>query len=303
MKTILNFIMAVFLMEVGFFLLFGSGLNMEDMSKNLNNYQNSNIPTYGTEVGLYIIDVGDVFLEKENLAGIMYETECYYLAQINDGRFIVIKTSKGSKVDAKVSEYARSCKDYYFFNKGAKPEILYLDGKIDKIPDLDEGDYKTTLGSGVNKFMPERRYVRMDVSDIVINVDYNVSGKSMDSVLEQSIKFIMSAANSLKKFLGIVVIFIGIVLIITFIRDILNGVTYVGSGKKVLVAGDDVFKNITVMKSSLQDNKDETDADITYDNSKVKETVIDKNLQNSEKEKKTDQKKNTSGKGFKLKSE
>lgn len=329
MKTVLNFIAAVVFIEIGFFLLFGSGLNMNDMSKNLNNYQSSNIPAYGTEVELYIIDIGGVFLENENLAGIMYDTECYYLAQINDGRFVVLKTSKGSDTDEKILEYAEKCKDFYFFSKGVKPEILCIDGKIDKIPTLDEGDFKSALGSGVNKFMPERRYVRMDVSDIVVNVDHNVSGKSMDSILEQSIKIMASAANNLKKFLGAVVIFIGIALIISFIREILDGITYTGNSKEVLVAGDDVFKNISIMKSGLQDKNDTEDEDIIYDNT-VKTTVVDskeagkketdkkdadkketnkketdKNdintkLQNN---KKDEEKKSTAGKGFKLKSE
>ncbi|MBQ9279236.1 MAG: hypothetical protein IJ224_11465 [Lachnospiraceae bacterium] len=296
MKSVLNFIIAVVLMQIGFFLLFGSGINVDDMSKNLNNYQNSNIPAYGTEVGLYVIDISAEFLENENYEGIMYDVECYYIAQINDGRFIVIKTSKGSDIDIRIEEYIQKCRDYYFLKRGNRPEILYLDGKIDRVPELNEGDYKALLGAGVNKFMPERRYIRMDVNDIVVNVDYNVAGKSMDSVLEQSIKIMASAANALKKVLGVIVVLIGIVMIISFIREILSGVTYGYDNSKVLVAGDEVFKNIAVMKKDLQSEKEEIDYEDIYDsNDNVNSGKKDKNSR------KFEQKKSQATKGFTLK--
>ena len=256
MKNVFNFILAVIFMELGLYLFFGSDLSMDNMLKNLNNYKDTELPGYGTEVDLYVIDIGEVFLENESITNIMYETERYYIAQINDGRFIVIKTSKDSKKDELISEYAKKCKDFYFFNKGVKPEILYLDGEIDKEPYLEDGDFKGQIEKGLNKYMPERRYVRVDMSDIVVNVDHDADGKSMDSILNQSVKLITSAANTLKKCLGVIVLIIGAVMIISFIKDFLRGISFAGGGKDVIVAGDDVFKNIAVMKNNMHSDID-----------------------------------------------
>lgn len=264
MRIILNFIASILFIEVGFFLIFGNDINMDDMYKNLNNYQNDNIPVVGTEVELYIVDISNVFLKNNNYASIMYDTECYYIAQINDGRFIVLKTSEGSNTDEKIKDFSKKCNDFYFFKKGSKPDILYIKGKIDKVPNLDSGNYEDYLNSATREMMPARGYVRMDVSEIVVNADYNVSGSdSMDGVLKQSINIIASVANALKKVLGGIVILMGIALVIGFIRDILNGISY--DTKHVIVAGDDVFGNIASIKKyngvDTQDNKEDDEKD------------------------------------------
>ncbi|MBQ9233194.1 MAG: hypothetical protein IJ167_04060 [Lachnospiraceae bacterium] len=298
MKVIVNFIAAVFFIEVGFFLLFGNNINMDEMSKNLNNYQDGNIPVVGTTVEIYIVDIGELFLKNENYTGMLYEEDCYYLAQINDGRFIVIKTSEGSVIDEQVSEFSEKCRDFYFLKKGEKPPILSLEGKIEKTPYLDDAEYEVVLDDAARKFMPTRGYVRMDVSDIIINVDLNVGGKSMDGVLQQSIKIMVSVANTLKKFLGAIVILIGVVLVISFIKDVLGGITF-GGNQHVIVAGDEVFKNISVMKNATQEDSDT----ILYEEAFDKGTEDKSDNDNTAKTLDKKEKKHNSGKGFRLKKE
>lgn len=252
MKAIVNFIVSIFLIEVGFFLFFGTDMNLNEGSKNLTNYQSNNMPPVGTEVELYVIDVGELFLKNDNITSLRYDSECYYIAQINDGRFVIIKTEEGSDTDVKINEYYEKYYNYYIHKRGEKPEILYLDGIIDKVPELDSGNFSDEIRSAKRSMMSVRGYVRMDVNEIIVDVDRK-AGRSMDSVLSQSIDVMISAANALKKFLGVVVIFMGVIMIISFIREILSGVTYPGSGQ-VLIAGDDVFKNISVMKNNEDDD-------------------------------------------------
>ena len=275
MKTIINFIASIILIEVGFFLFFGADMNLNETSKNLTNYQNNNIPTVGTEVDLYVVDISEVFFKQDNITNFKYESECYYVAQINDGRFIVIKTEEGSETDREVSEYSEQYYNYYMFKRGQKPETLYLDGVIDKVPELDNGSFLDELKNAKRDMMPIRGYIRMDVNDIVVDVDHK-NGSTMNGVLQQSINIMVSAANALKKFLGVVVIIMGIALIISFIKEILNGVTVETNNKDIIVAGDDVFGNISTIKSDWRKDADKAEMEYQSKNQPKKEKVEEK---------------------------
>lgn len=283
MKIIFNFIVSVFLIEVGFFLIFGNDMNYNNSYKNLTNYQDSNLPPEGTEVELYIVDIGELFLKNDNITNLVYESECYYIAQINDGRFIVIKTEEGSKTDKKVSEYSEQCENYYKLHKGEKPEILCLDGIIESAPFLESGSFSDFLDKAKKIMMPTRGYIRMEVNNIIVNTDYKV-GSSMDSVLKQSVDVMISAANVLKKFLGFVVIFMGLILIISFIKDILDGVTINTESKDVIVVGDDVFGNISTIKSDWRKDADKAEFEYQKNNKPMKIDGKKLNSKDSQKE-------------------
>ncbi len=275
MRVIFNFILAVFMIEIGFFLFFGSNLNINNLSENLNSYRDDNIPPVGTGVNLYVMDAGEVFLKAESYSSILYEMENYYLVQINDGRFIVVKTADGSEIDKDLAEYSKKCRDYYFLRKKDKPGFLYLEGSIAKEPVLENESFKSIRDrDGGDKLKRERGYIRIYISDVVVDVDNNVSGKNTNGIMIRSLDIIATAANALKKVFGVFVIIIGILLIIGFIKDILNGVTYGTEGKKVILADDNVFKNISYMKTEWNGKEDEANREETYD--ELMEKIKDK---------------------------
>lgn len=266
MKVVFNFIIAVIMIEIGFFLFFGSNLNINNLSENLNSYKDDNIPPVGTNVNLYVIDAGEAFLKNESYSSIMYDMENYYLVQINDGRFVTLKTSEGSEMDKELAEYARKCKEHYFLHKSDKPEYLYIEGKITKEPEIDYDSFKSIRDrDGGDKLKRERGYIRIYLSDIVVDADINISGKNTNSIMIRSLDIIATASNVLKKILGVFITVLGIMLIISFIKDILNGITYGNQEKKVIVADDNVFNNISSMKTNWHEDDEKKNREETYD--------------------------------------
>ena len=287
MRVIFNFILAIVMIETGFFLFFGSNLNINNLSENLNSYADDNIPPVGTNVNLYVIDAGEVFLKNESYSSIMYDMENYYLVQINDGRFVVLKTSEESEMDKELAEYARKCKEHYFLHKAGKPGYLYIEGRITKEPVIDNDSFKSIRDrEGGDKLKRERGYIRIYVSDVVVDADIDISGKNTNSIMIKSLDIIATASNVLKKVLGVFVTILGILLITGFIKDILNGITYGHEDKKVIVADDNVFNNISSMKTNWHEDEHKTNREETYDElmDKIKdkknhkETVNKKNL-------------------------
>ena len=287
MKVIFNFILAIIMIEIGFFLFFGSNLNINNLSENLNIYSDDNIPPVGTNVNLYVIDAGEIFLKNESYSSIMYDMENYYLVQINDGRFVVLKTSEESEMDKELAEYAQKCKEHYFLHKTDKPGYLYIEGRISKEPVIGNDSFKSIRDrDGGDKLKRERGYVRLYISDIVVDADIDISGKNTNSIMIRSLDIIATASNVLKKVLGVFVTILGILLIIGFIKDILNGITYGNEDKKVIVADDNVFNNISSMKTNWHEDEHKTNREETYDElmDKIKdkknhkETVNKKNL-------------------------
>ncbi|MBQ9199983.1 MAG: hypothetical protein IJ141_07355 [Lachnospiraceae bacterium] len=256
MKLIVNFISAVILIEIGFFLFFGGRIALKGKPKNLTEYEPDKLPPFGTEVELNIVDVGDVFLETSNIMNASVDEDCYFIVQLENGRFIVLKTIKNSDIDKKVRNYARQCEEYYFSNVGKKPEVMSLNGIIADIPYLEDESFETCLSDGIKKMLPTRRYVRMNVETTIVNAYESLRVQSMSDALKKSSEIMVSAANNLKKFLGIIVAFMGVLLVINFIKGFLNGMDSEGE-KKIIVGNDDVFKNIVGRNRNLNDVLDE----------------------------------------------
>ena len=221
-RVILNFIIAIVLIEIGFFLLLGDRIISNENSKDLSNYSIDEIPTFGTEVDVGLVDVGVLFLESDDIFSVSYDMNCYYIAQINNGRFIVLKTTKNSALDRKVSEYAEKCNDHYFLRSGKKPDTLYLEGRITSEPDYEGVDFNVSLDEGVKQMMVSRGYVRMDVDNIIFEAYENSARQSITRTLKNSLEIIVNMNKALKTVIGIVATLLGVFLIVNAIRDFLE---------------------------------------------------------------------------------
>ncbi|MBR1816724.1 MAG: hypothetical protein IJ763_08490 [Lachnospiraceae bacterium] len=259
-RVILNFIIAIVLIEIGFFLLLGDRIISKENSKDLSNYSIEEIPTFGTEVDVGLVDVGVLFLETDDIFSVNYDLNCYYIAQMNNGRFIVLKTTKNSALDRKVSGYAESCNNYYSWHNGKKPDTLYLEGKITNEPDYEGVDFSDSLDEGSKQMMVSRGYVRMDVDNIIFEAYENSAKQSITRTLKNSLEIIVNMNKALKTAIGIVATLLGVFLIVNAIRDFLEEMSIMGEVEHEIIISNDVFSNIRSNRMSLNDELDELDA-------------------------------------------
>ncbi|MBQ9608860.1 MAG: hypothetical protein IJV15_05360 [Lachnospiraceae bacterium] len=258
-RVILNFIIAIVLIEIGFFLLLGDRIISKENSKDLSNYSIDEIPDIGTEVDVSLVDVGALFLETDDIFSVSYDLNCYYIAQMNNGRFIVLKAIKNSPLDRRISEYAEKCNAYYFLRNGKKPDTLYLEGRITTEPDYEDVDYYTSLDEGTKQMMVSRGYVRMDVDSIIFEAYENSARQSITRTLKSSLEIIVNMNKALKTVLGIVATLLGVFLIVNAIRDFLEEMSIMGEVEHEIIISNDVFSNIRSNRMSWNDELDELD--------------------------------------------
>ena len=246
MKIFIKFLIAIIFMELGFFLFLGEAIGFDASEKDIVNYPNEALPEKGSEVEAHIIDIGVMFYEGSDLFAEGSDSDRYYIAQLNDGRFMMLKTEADSDRDIEINNFMDRCNRYFTKNKGERPKPLYLEGIIGSAPASDDVSYNEAFERGAKEMMRLRGFARLDIADLIIDVREYGEGTTAKGTLRDSVGFVATAANALKRALGIIATIFGIRLIILAIQATLNELApHGGNIREHLIAGSrDVFNNI-----------------------------------------------------------
>ena len=246
MKIFIKFFIAIIFMELGFFLFFGEAIGFDASEKDIVNYPNEALPAKGAEVEAHIIDIGVMFYEGSDILAEGSDSDRYYIAQLNDGRFMMLKTEADSDRDIEINNFMDRCNRYFTKNKGDRPKPLYIEGTIGTAPVSDDVPYNEAFERGAKEMMRLRGFARLDIADLIIDVREYGEGTTAKGTLRDSVSFVATAANALKRALGIIATIFGIRLIVLAIQATLNELAPQGGNiREHLIAGSrDVFNNI-----------------------------------------------------------
>ena len=246
MKIFIKFLIAIIFMELGFFLFFGSGIGFAANDKDLVNYPNEALPEKGAEVEAHIIDIGVMFYEESDILSQGSDEDRYYIAQLNDGRFMMLKTEADSDRDIEINNFMDRCNRYFTKNKGDRPKAMYLEGIVGTAPSSGDISFSDVIDKGAKEMMKLRGFARLDIADLILDVREYGEGTTAKGALRDSVSLIATSANVLKRVLGIIATIFGIRLIILAIQETLNEMApHGGNIKEHLIAGGrDVFSNI-----------------------------------------------------------
>ena len=246
MKIFIKFFIAIIFMELGFFLFFSGNIAFSANEKDLVNYPNGGFPEKGSECEAHIIDIGVMFYEGSDLFSKGSDDDRYYIAQLNDGRFMMLKSEADSDRDIEINNFMDRCNRYFNKNKGDRPSALFLEGIIGEAPKSDDVPFEDSLNRGAEEMMRLRGFARLDIADLILDVREYGEAATAKGALRDSLSVVTTAANALKRALGIIATIFGIRLIILGIQATLNELApHGGNIREHMVAGGrDVFGNI-----------------------------------------------------------